>query len=154
MVVPAVRISSNRSVQLFLSFILVDTKQLGFQCVEITLHRSIVVRASRLAHTLSYPEFLAEFSEFLRCELAASVAVQNHANLASAITDSLGQGVYSKFGIDSIPVNTGDYSAVIQIYNRAIVSSLFFAERQISKVDTPLTIAPVRMEVLLQKVIE
>lgn len=154
MVVPAIRIGCDRCIQFLLSSIFVHMQEFGFQRVEVALHRSIVIRTAGLAHALSDPEALAEFCEFLRCELAATIAVQDHANFTTTITDRFCQCVDSKLSIDPVAVNTCYNSAVIEIYDRTIVSSLTVAKSQVSEIHTPFAVACVRTEVLLQQVLK
>jgi len=86
--------------------------------------------------------------------LTAPIAVQDHTNFATAVADSLRQCIYGKLSVDAVAVDAGDYSAIIQIYDRAVVTPLVFTKMQICEVHTPFAVALICAEVLLQKVTE
>ena len=80
--------------------------------------------------------------------------MKDHPGLTISVSDSFLKGIYGKLRIDPAAVDTRYYTTVIQIDDRTVVTSVVLTKRQISEVHTPLGIAPVCMEILLQKILE
>ena len=63
--------------------------------------------------------------------------MEGHFGLASAIKQGLPDCINGKLCIDLAAVYAGNYTAVIQIYDRAVTSLAPISQKEIGKVNTP-----------------
>ena len=64
-------------VEFFLCFELIQICAFILQCIEVTLHRCIVIGITCFAHTLRHIHWLAKISKCLRCILWALIGMQD-----------------------------------------------------------------------------
>ena len=89
----------------------------AFQSVEVTLHRSIVVRTPCTAHALGYIVVRAVVGEFLRGVLGTLVAVKYHAVFQHpwVLTYCCFKRLFSKICRDISTMYACDNAAVIDV---------------------------------------
>lgn len=98
--------------------------EFAFQSVEVTLHRSVVVRTSGTAHALSNIMSRAVIREFLRGILRTLVAVKYHAVFQHpwVLTYCCFKRLFSKLCRNISAMYACNNAAVIQVENCAVVS--------------------------------
>ena len=143
------------SVQLLLRPEVIQVGAFVLQGVDVSFHRCIVVWVSCLTHALGHMDRFAKLYEILRCILASLVTVQDQALFCRALClQCLLQGADCQVTGDVPVCYTGDHTAVIEVYDGAVITDLPVFQEQICEIRTPLLIWFVRMEVLLQLVFE
>ena len=78
--------------------------------------------------------------------------MQDHTNFATAVADSLRQCIYGKLSVDAVAVDAGDYSAIIQIYDRAVVTLAVICKEQVCEVNASARVASFGCKILLEQI--
>ena len=128
----------------------------AFQSVEITLHRSVVVRTPGTAHALGYIVVGAVVGEFLRGVLGTLVAVEYHAVFQHpwVLIYCCFKCLFSKLCRNMSAMYACDNAAVIQVDNRAVVSHTAVCQRYVGKVCTPDFVRGRGGEILFEQILK
>lgn len=102
---------------------LIQIRAFIFQSVEISFHRRVVIRASRLTHALRHMDGFTKFHKRLGCILRALIAVERQISLDCRLRiQGFLQRADRQIAGDPAVGNAGDHAPVMQIYNGANVA--------------------------------
>lgn len=111
---------------------------LVLQCVEIPLHRRIVIRTSGFAHALCYAVLCTEFCERFGCIRTALITVQYQlpAYVPLAV-QCLFECTDCKITRHAAIRYTCNHTAVMQVEDRTVISDIVAYEKQIGEIGQP-----------------
>ena len=97
-----------------------------FQCVEISFHRSIIVRISCFTHTLGDTKFFAEFRELFGSVLAALIRMYQKLTQINfqLRVDCFCQRPLSQVSCYVSLCYACNDTSIMKVYNRAIIISI------------------------------
>jgi len=139
-IVPTKSKSCYPAVQFFICMITMKVYLFGLECIEIPLHRRVIIRAARFAHALDDIVLLAEFNEILRGELRALVAVEYNTLRSAGRIHCVCKGSFGQFGIDPAAIYAGNDPAVVKVYDRAVIALRAVIKEKISEVSAPFLV--------------
>lgn len=124
-----------------------------FQCVKISFHRSVVVRAPCFAHALAHMDRFTEFHKCLWRILGTLIAVENQffSDLRLCF-QSFPQSSDGKAAGNLAVCHTCNDALVIQVNYAANEAHFSVFQKQICEIRAPLLVRPVCMKLLMQPV--
>ena len=155
MVIRGISKRLNSTVEGFLVTVFMKIDFLVLQCVEIPLHRRIVIRTSGFAHALCYAVLCTEFCERFGCIRTALIAVQYQllAYVPLAV-QCLFKRTDRKITCHAAIRYACNHAAVMQVKNRAIISDIASHAKQIGEIGQPFLIDCFCCKILTDQVLE
>ena len=143
----------HRPIQVFLRAKIVQVGAFILQCVEVALHRRVVVGISGPAHALGDLGAFTEFRESPGCILAALIAVEDDAALCQMLRiQSFLQGADGQVAGDVPVCYAGDHASVIEVHDGTVVTRFPILPEQVREICTPFLVGSVRPKILFQVV--